>query len=267
MRDIVSPLSGFGSPFGQRRRDTPAPAFDPDALAYITAVETADGEALEAGVREAINSFVVGCKADGIWDALKASCILAGARTLNGALVPLVGDAPTNFNFVSEDYNRKTGLKGDGSTKHLGSNYFASSHDQSNFHMVACIENVGSGFQRYISAGPHLEIMRASTAEFFAKSNATTIQTHPVGDLPGLVGISRAGPTEYNWIGSSESGTQELDVDTTVNGEYLIFRRNDTSANYYVSRISFYGLGEALDLAALDTRVSNLMTALDGAIT
>ena len=24
MRDIVSPLSGFGSPFGQRRRDIPA---------------------------------------------------------------------------------------------------------------------------------------------------------------------------------------------------------------------------------------------------
>jgi hypothetical protein len=99
-----------------------APAFDADAQAYITAVETADRQALEAGVRTAINDFVVGCKADGIWDAIKASCIMAGARTLTGALVPLKGTAPTNYNFVPGDYNRKTGLVGDGSSKNLNSN-------------------------------------------------------------------------------------------------------------------------------------------------
>jgi hypothetical protein len=65
---------------------------------------------------------VKGCKADGIWDAIKASAILAGARTLDGALQPLVGSAPTNFNFISGDYNRTTGLVGDGATKYLNSN-------------------------------------------------------------------------------------------------------------------------------------------------
>lgn len=73
--------------------------FDPDAAAYIAAVEAADGQPLEPAVKTAINSFVVGCKADGIWAAIKAACILAGARTLSGALVPLAGTAPTNFNF------------------------------------------------------------------------------------------------------------------------------------------------------------------------
>jgi hypothetical protein len=52
---------------------------DPDAAAYITAVETADGQALEEKTKIAIDNFVLGCKADGIWDAIKASCILAGA--------------------------------------------------------------------------------------------------------------------------------------------------------------------------------------------
>jgi len=69
------------------------------AGAYIAAVEAADGQALESGVKTAITNFVAGCRADGIWNAIKASCILAGARTLSGALVPLVGTAPTNFNF------------------------------------------------------------------------------------------------------------------------------------------------------------------------
>jgi hypothetical protein len=95
---------------------------DVDAIAYIAAVEVADAEPLELGVKRSINAFVKGCKADGIWDAIKASCIMAGARTLAGALVPLKGTAPTNFNFVSGDYNRKTGLVGDGSTKYLDSN-------------------------------------------------------------------------------------------------------------------------------------------------
>jgi hypothetical protein len=36
---------------------------DVNAAAYIAA----DGAALEAGVKTAINTFVVGCKADGIW--------------------------------------------------------------------------------------------------------------------------------------------------------------------------------------------------------
>jgi hypothetical protein len=97
---------------------------DPDAAAYITDVEAADAAAgqtggLEERTKIAIDNFVLGCKADGIWSAIKASCILAGARTLAGALVPLVGTAPTNFNFASGDYNRKTGLAGNASNKYL----------------------------------------------------------------------------------------------------------------------------------------------------
>jgi hypothetical protein len=76
-----------------RLRNTWQP-MDPDAAAYITAVETADGQALEERTKIAIDNFVLGCKADGIWTAIKASCILSGARTLAGALVPLVGTAP-----------------------------------------------------------------------------------------------------------------------------------------------------------------------------
>jgi hypothetical protein len=73
---------------------------DPDAEAYIAAVEAADlaadptAEPLETATKVAIHSFVKGAKADGFWPAIKASCILAGARTRLGALTPLVGTAP-----------------------------------------------------------------------------------------------------------------------------------------------------------------------------
>lgn len=42
--------------------------FDADASTYIEAVEAADTQALETGVRYAINDFVIGCKNDGIAD-------------------------------------------------------------------------------------------------------------------------------------------------------------------------------------------------------
>ena len=42
-------------------------ASDADARAYITAVSAADGSSLEPAVQQAVNDFVVGCKADGIW--------------------------------------------------------------------------------------------------------------------------------------------------------------------------------------------------------
>ena len=48
---------------------------------------------------DAYDAFITGCKADGTWSAIKTSCIMAGWDNLNGALVPLVGTASTNFNF------------------------------------------------------------------------------------------------------------------------------------------------------------------------
>jgi hypothetical protein len=99
----------------------PLATFDPDAAAYLRAVEAADGQALETPVKRAVDDFFRGTKADGTFSALKAACLLCGARTLAGALVPLVGTAPTNVadGFVEGDYTRggaTPGLKGDGTS-------------------------------------------------------------------------------------------------------------------------------------------------------
>jgi hypothetical protein len=124
---------------------------DADAVAYIAAVEAADGQALEAATRMAINSFVKGCKADGIWPAIKASCILAGARTLAGALIPLVGTAPTNVGglFVDGDYNRKTGLKGGTGPKYLRVTGVHVSSNPNRHGYIRCTEATSAGGLNY----------------------------------------------------------------------------------------------------------------------
>ena len=101
--------------------ETPS-EFDSDALDYISRVEIVDGEQLEDSVKSAINDFVVDLKYRDLWNKISAACIMAGARTLAGALVPLKGPNPGNNAFTDSDYNRATGLKGDGEQKFLLSN-------------------------------------------------------------------------------------------------------------------------------------------------
>ena len=62
---------------------------DADAIDYLTRVAAADGAGVEVGVAVAVDAFVADSKALGVWDSIRASCVLAGARTLAGALVPL----------------------------------------------------------------------------------------------------------------------------------------------------------------------------------
>ena len=63
---------------------------DADALDYLSRLATADGAGVETGVAVAVDAFFRGLKATpGLFEAIKASCILAGARTLAGALVPV----------------------------------------------------------------------------------------------------------------------------------------------------------------------------------
>jgi hypothetical protein len=240
-------------------------ALDPDAQSYITAVETVDGQALEAGVRAAINDFVVGCKADGIWTAIKASCILAGARTLNGALRPLVGTAPTNFNFVDGDYNRKTGLVGNGSTKYLNSNRASSVDGQNNFHQSVYVNTLpssdGVGLIGVGSIGSNSSHIAATLVR--NRSATSTAITAAVG----LVGTSRSGSSSYIIRNAGSNSTAFTTTSEPDSLAHFVFSRNAGSLNQTSNaRLAFYSIGESLNLALLDARVTDLINAFGAAI-
>ena len=244
-------------------------SFDPDAIAYITAVEAADGQTLETATRYAINNFVIGCKQDGIWSAIKASCILAGARTLIGALVPLVGAAPTNNNFVSADFNRKTGLIGNGTTKYLNSNRAANADPTSNMHLSVYLASIGIAARRYVGA-----FSGYLTADDFLESagdlrNRSRDTASNVTLAAGLYGTSRTSSTSFV-VRSDNAFTSGL-TDAAVNPgtrSHFIFAQNDNGSPAFLSnaRLPFYSIGEALDLALLDARVTTLINAIAAAI-
>ena len=246
---------------------------DPDAQTYIAAVEVADGQAIEGDVALAINDFVVGCKDDGIWEAIKASCILAGARTLSGALVPLKGTAPTNNNFVSGDYNRETGLKGDGSNKYLNANTPNSTAALNNAH----ISVYASQLQTTDATRFYLAARDSNSVTGLGSDLGTPTSPWTVNDTGTLVprfndsgtgfkGVTRNNSANYIRRTNSSSTTVARNATTTAPGSasFNVFARN----GIYMSnaRLSFYSIGESLDLALLDNRVSTLMTDIGAAI-
>ena len=250
----------------------PGYSFDSDASTYIDAVETADNLALETGVRVAINDFVLGCKQDEIWDAIKASCILAGARTLDGALVPLVGTAPTNFNFVSGDYDRETGLVGDGSTKYLDSNRSNNADPGTNHHLGVFASSIQTGLSigarqggigtggRYLALNAFRDVPSTDTSQSFGSA---------VAGNSTFVGTSRTSSSEYVARIGAASSTIASTSSAPVSASLFVFAQNTAGVgpqSFTTSRLAFYSIGESLDLAALDTRVSNLITAIGAAI-
>ena len=248
-------------------------SLDVDARQYIINVEEQDGQSLESGVRTAINDFVVGCKADGIWDAIKASCILAGARTLDGALVPLVGGAPTNYNFVFGDYDRETGLVGNGSTKYLDSNRNNNADPQDSHHLsafvttantagtAALIATVGSSGASQIFTDTPL----APNQTYFRSRSAILYGSAGSSRSTGFHGISRSSQASVTGRVNLITTLFSYSSTTPLSQNIGVFS-NGAGASYTNARIAFYSIGENLDLALLDTRVSNLITAIGGAI-
>ena len=239
--------------------------YDTDAGSYIQAVEAADGQVLEGATRQAINNFVMGCKQDGTWSAIKASCILSGARTLAGALVPLVGTAPTNSGFTSGDYNRKTGLVGN-SGKALDSNRLGTADPQNSKHAgvyATSAATSGAGnFPIYIgqTSLPSTIIYREpSNGGLGFRCGTTTPDGFAAGGATGLIAVNRSLSTSYTLRASQTTQTFTRTSEAVAATRFLLFINSN-------ARLAFYSIGESVDLALLDTRVTTMINAFAAAI-
>lgn len=244
-------------------------ATDADAKAYINAVRLADGgQYMEAGVQRAIDSFVIGCKADGTWSAIKASCILMGARTLSGALTPLVGAAPTNNNFVSGDYNRKTGLKGNGSTKTISTNRASNADPQDNFHLSAFRTEVATANGSLIGSNAtttgHSHLYLQGNVSVFYRSRTGAADAQGISTLPAVAffGSSRSAAASYSTSRHTTDATVVTASDGLATSTFTLF----ATAGVTDARIAFYSIGESLSLALLRTRITALYNAIGAAI-
>ena len=264
----------------------PGFAYDTDASAYIDAVEVADGQALETATRYAINDFVLGCKQDGIWTAIKASCILAGARTKEGAIVPLAnasGVAPTlNGTAGGWNYNRKTGLQGNGTNNYINSgrnNNQSSGADQNNQHMSVYASSAatsGAGaFPIYIGSGGGLTgatlIGRdENNGQLYCRNRSSGFDFVGGGGDVGLLAMTRATSPSFTFLRSKTPANYTRASQTPYAFNVFVLATNEgdipTAVSYANARLAFYSIGESLDLARLDGRLTDLINAFAVAI-
>lgn len=241
-------------------------AVDPDAADYFARIVSA-GSSISVANKAAVDAFVRGCKADGIWTAIKASCLLAGPDDLTGALVPLVGVAPTNNGpFVSGDYNRTTGLLGNGTTKYLNSNRNNNADPQDSRHIYARITDAQldtTAVRRTIGTtsivGGTVWGVTNAPAIFTRCATSSTVTTTATLSTGG-VGVSRSNSSDYNRMNygsvASISGASVTPANQNIGvfGAVTVDRTN--------ARLSFYSIGESLNLALLDARLATYMSSL-----
>lgn len=252
------------------------------AAAYIAAVEAADGMTLEPAVRLAITSFIDGCQEDGNWPSLKASCLLLGARTLSGALSPLVGPAPTSINFVSGDYDRKTGLLGNtAAEKRLNINRAIDADPRNNFHQAVFCTVPGTTLNVIMGSGENPTPGNKSVIRFTAlglhivnrglsRGSALGV-TQSQSDMK-LLGSSRGLSTGFwycfgsvvTWSGNA---TSLLPQAGWPHGVFCQFTGpSATHAGTHDARLSFYSTGTHVDLLRLHNRLTTLHSAIGAAI-
>jgi len=394
-----------------RRGGQPLPT-DPDAIDYLNRVAAADGASVEVGIAQAIDAFVRGCKADSAgyagdptrsnWDAIQASCVMCGARTLSGALVPLktpygpelvdinslptptivdfggstsswdaatrtmtnatygsdpgyprfrfgfacvagkrylvqgvlsgeTGDissirlsigggdvvsydsatgiisgvvtalastlefllngfkgpssirieslsiredsfTPTPYNFASGDYSRSgatPGLKGDGTTKYLDTNYaYAQNQDDEHLAIYRTVAGTGNwiGGGRWAGgAGPYSRISFLSPTAY--RSSQGTDNTGGFTDTLGFFATGRSNGTQSQLraAGTTTTAAALSNPVAGVTASYGVYAAIfDDIGVFFRSpqRAAFYSVGSAIDLAAMDERVTNLVTAI-----
>jgi len=252
--------------------------FDRDAIAYIRAVEEADGAYLETSVKTAINNLVSGLKSDGLWESMASTCLLSGPRTLAGALVPLRGDAPTaEGGWASGDYDRATGLTGDPTASlYLNSNRANNADPQNDAHLSVYLTSpvTSGGVYGLIGTGQstplasHVVGINSIDSAFFRSNAPTSLDIVSAGQSTGLYGVTRNSASLFSVrVQGSSSSLAETSVTPASLNSYVFARNNNgTAGNFSDPTIAFYSIGTSLDLAKLDSHITAYVTAIGAAV-
>jgi hypothetical protein len=250
--------------------------FDDDAIFYINAVENADEQTLEIGVKMAINNLFLGLKADNEWSAIKALRIYAGPRTLAGCAVPAKGAAPTLINFVAGDINRLTGIKGNGSNKYVNHNRNNNADPQDNQQMWSFLTDpiIDNGQTQVVmgvglaqTGATHIGRTNTAVSYFNRNRNTNTATGIAIGSGVGLVGFSRNNNATYDIRSNGITQTNAMPSQSPFNGDVWSFARNASARSYSNHRAAVEAIGEAwTNPNNIEARIVTYLSAIENSI-
>jgi hypothetical protein len=255
-----------------------------DYIDRVVAADVAAGNTLglEVGVRDAYDVFIrdsinvgdLGTSGGVLSQAnsiIKAAPIMAGARTLAGALVPLVGPAPTRFGTEGGwNYNRKTGLAANGTDNYLNSNRANNADPQNNSHIAARVSSQNTG--TIASSGDNLSTGRNSiddtgiSGRFDCRSFAAVSASRINANTLAAVSRSSSASFTYRLNGSTIGQVVTSSPPDSVNTFIYARSSGGVIQNFSGARLAFYSIGESLNLALLDARITTLINTFGAAI-
>jgi hypothetical protein len=204
--------------------------------------------------------------------------------------VPLVGPAPTPVNFISSDYNRELGIKGNGagggSTKRADTNYSNTANGQNDRHCSIYVTEAGnfSLYMRLIGAGN--STVNGDTYIVTGDAGATTTWigrtmalgcASPAGGITfagsaalGFIGINRASSTAYKLtINNIETTITQNSAAPQAKNYHLFGLPGDAAAQFFGGRAALASMGKSMSdsvFRQLRNRQITLMAALAAAI-
>ena len=267
------------------------PTEDADAAVWLNAIEAADGAPLNPAIRAARNTFVLGLKANGMFDKFTSLVVMNGATTLAGMTVPLVGPTPTLVGaFSLANYNPETGYKPAVSVlpdrEYIRTGVFTADDPQTDCHMAVYNEDVGTG--PFVGPSPigsggttggqralHFSGVAGRCAVKPDFNNIDWIQeTGPGASVPAaFFGYARNNNLDFKGIQRGELATVTRGIQAQTSNEHLVFNRNTSGVlnglsteDSFKGRLSYYSTGKYLDLVVLGTLVDQLIAATKAAL-
>lgn len=255
------------------------PDFDPDAQDWIDRTEEADALPLEDGVRAARNQYILALKAatspDGgtNWTAIAAgsALMMPGAHTLAGALVPIHASMPppTNTNFVGGDYNRKTGLKGDGSTKRISLGIQVSTIPIANrglttFSTTHHTRNIARADLGAVPSATNQPTLVSTSTIRYYRTGGSEFQQVDASTTPGFWGATRYGTGRTGRYNGSQ--LTNTDAGTDLNPTAIVGIFSAGAGVYSDARLAWGGYHEAVDMAALESAIATYIAAIAAAL-
>jgi hypothetical protein len=244
-------------------------AFSAEAQNYFDRLDTA-GDTTYVDYKQPLANYIDGLVTLGgaYWDDMLSATSFVGVG-IQGVTVPLRDGmtVPTQSNFVAGDLNQLTGLKGDASTKYLGTGVSEGSLSQndSSISVYLTTDRDVTTTSSYIGGTIGAFAIVDNATGFRSRHMSTSLKTNGTSTaIGGIIGISRDNSSDYDWRDVDANGTN-IDPSTTQgNSDVEVFA--STGGNFLCSaRLATYHIGPALNLATLeglqDTLMSEIRTA------
>ena len=236
------------------------------AANYFARLDTA-GDTTYVPYKQPLTNYISSLVALGgaYWDDLESAASFVGVG-IQGITVPLRDGMPTltNNSFVAGDLNQLTGLKGDASTKYIGTGLIGSDLSLNDHSLsVYLTADRETGGNRYISGDASTFTVLGNTTGFRARSANTTLSTLGSSTATGeLIGISRNNSADYDW--SYETTGTQSSTSSSINNVDINVYADSGGSNNTAARLATYHAGPALNLATLEGLQDTLITEISG---